>query len=571
MNETSYQQIRGFGREFGVEIHRPGLHQLHFLIHSPVNLLHFCSRLREAGWYLVTLVANDERELEDGCFKLYSVFSHPVEDTFMTIEYGLQMGRETYPSICSIFPAVESFEWEIADLFGLLPDQQDLRVLSRSYLHPCYPSEIMPLRRDASQAALRRSMAFGDAAGSASITFAPELEVFRRAPDGELFCPVGPVHAGVIAPGNFILRASGEMIEGLELRLGYTHRGVERLFQQGFDLYTGWKLAERAAGDSSFAHSLAYAKAVEVLSRALVPAEADLLRGLLLEIERITNHIRDCGSLVQDLALDVPAAELAVLREEMMRLCGRLTGSRFLRGVNRPGGVALPSPLETWKIRAETREITYRFLRLAQMLVERADFRERTIGTGTLPRETALQLGITGLAARASGVPRDFRRQHPFGLYAFPEVQALLAEPPQVSLTLPGEMNGDVFSRFAQRVLEVSVSQQLVECFLDRWTGGKETEFIGRLLPDQAENFEWGLGYAEGWRGDVVYWVMKDKFERIYRCKVRDPSTLNWAGLRAAVAPGSGQTPNHQDVETTLVDFPIINSSFNLSYSGNDL
>jgi Ni,Fe-hydrogenase III large subunit/Ni,Fe-hydrogenase III component G len=561
MSEISYQALRKIGQQFGVQIHRPGNTQLHYLVQSSESLMEFCQRLHDENCFLVTVVANDERELEDDCFKLYYIFSHPTENVFLVIEFSLQPGRETYPSIYPIYPAVEPFEREMADLLGLLPEQKEPRIIPQSLLHSCYPAGLYPLRRDCTQASLRRLIAGSNIEKSSP----PSIEGKRRAPAGELYMPVGPVHAGVIEPGNFTFRISGEVIEGMDVLLGYKHRGVERLYQRNYGLCTGWKLAEQVAGDSSFSHSVAYSKAVEVMSSAVLPQEAHLLRGLLLEIERMVNHIGDCAALVQDLALSVPAAAMSVLRERMIQLCGSLTGSRYLRGVNQPGGIVLPGPLDILKIRLEIQEISGRFLNLAYTLAERWDFRERTIGTGVLPRETVLLLGVTGLAARASGVQRDYRILHPFGLYATPEVQALLMKPAMDSIPIPWEASGDVFSRFMQRVTEVKISEQLVALFLNCWTGGNQNQFFVQVLPERMANFEWGMGYVEGWRGDIVYWVMKDKFERIYRCKVRDPSTLNWPGLKAAIAS------EPRGADTALVDFPVINKSFNLSYAGNDL
>ncbi len=576
MSDASYQHLRAIGQEFGVQIYRPGITQLHFLVQNPMDLMQLCIRLRDENCYLVTLVGNDERELEDDCFKLYYIFSHAVDNVFLVVEYGLQPGREIYPSIFTIYPAVEPFEREMADLFGLLPEQQEPRVIPQAYLHSCYPAGLTPLRRDCTQASFQRLMA----GSSAVMTLPPVLEGVQHSPPGELFVTLGPVQGDGFEPANFTFRVSGETIEGMGLLLGYKHKGIERLYQRNYDLCTGWKLAEHVAGDSSFAHNVAYSKAVEVMVSAAVPQEAHLLRAVLLELERMTNHIGDCALLAGDLALNHCAAEMAATRERMLALCSSLSGSRFLRGVNRPGGICLPGPLEAEKIRIETREIGKRFARLAQQLVERQDFRERTTGIGVLPRETAIELGVTGLAARASGVQRDFRLQHPFGPYAFPDVQALLAKPVTDLLNIQREVGhqeaahrgvvGDCFSRVVQRIAEVQVSQQMVEIFLDHWTGREETQFCVPLFPERIANFEWGLGYVEGWRGDIVYFVMKDKFERIYRCKVRDPSTLNWPGLRAAVVSGS-KGLDVEGAETALVDFPLINKSFNLSVSGNDL
>jgi Ni,Fe-hydrogenase III large subunit len=184
---------------------------------------------------------------------------------------------------------------------------------------------------------------------------------------------------------------------------------------------------------------------------------------------------------------------------------------------------------------------------------------------------TALEIGMTGLAARASGVERDFRLHHPSGIYADQQTRAVMMDQSQSSglpLVMHLPMTGDVFSRFLIRVREVNCSAHLIEHFLGFWLSTSQHEFMKQIDFRRIPNFEYGLGYAEGWRGDVVYWVMKDKFERIYRCKVRDSSTLNWPGLKAAIEPHEF---NGQWFETTVVDFPIVNKSFNLSYSGNDL
>ena len=112
------------------------------------------------------------------------------------------------------------------------------------------------------------------------------------------------------------------------------------------------------------------------------------------------------------------------------------------------------------------------------------------------------------------------------------------------------------------------VSISLIQHFVERWPGNTECKFITPLNFSDIPNFEFGIGCAEGWRGGVVYWVMKDRFARLYRCKVCDPSTLNWAGLKAAIEPR--KIEGHW-YETLLADFPLINKSFNLSDSGTDL
>lgn len=344
------------------------------------------------------------------------------------------------------------------------------------------------------------------------------------------------------------------------------------MYQSSFNLLDGYQLAEKVSGDSSFAHTLAYCKACENLARVNLGDEIKLLRAILLELERIANHINDCAALVHDLALDIPAADVGFLREQVMRLCAQITHSRFLRNVNCPGGMRLPQPFDPLATRSRIQKIVQEFMRVANMLIQRSDFRERTLNTGVLLPERALRLGVTGLVARASGVERDFRLQHPFGPYKDAYVQNLIRDAIQnVDLYIPKPftMSGDVYSRFLQRVIEVDAAGRLIQHFCQQWRETPRTEFVEPILLDHVPNYETGIGYVEGWRGDIIYWLMKDKFDGIFRCKVRDPSLLNWAGLREAVAGKKEIGGSRQ--ETALVDFPLINKSFNLSYSGVDL
>lgn len=544
----------------GYELYRPGKSQLHYLVNDPDHLLQMCAFLAADNAYLISAFANDERELEDSCFKQYAVFSHASADLFLTIEFPLGAAGQIYPSMYEIFPAVDPFEREIADLFGLIPNGREGTF--HTHLHPCYADGIHPLRR---------GPAYWKSTGIPANQDGRHALLQALPPEGQVFIPVGPVHAGVIEPGHFRFTVSGETINGLDILLGYTHKGIEFLFQNRYSLIDGWRLAERVSGDSSFAHSLAYSKAVEVLSNKAISEETSILRGLLLELERLANHLGDCSMLAHDVALDMVASEMAVLREEILRLNGRISGNRFLRGINRPGGIVLPRPLDSGDIRKTVSSAAVRFLASARWLAEFTGFRNRTIGIGVLSKNQAASIGVTGMTARGSGLERDFCQQHPFGPYNETRSRAVLAGRGwklDLPYILHQEMNGDVFCRFLVRVTEATRSAELIYHFLDLLEQGGSQNFYYRLDFTGTPNFEFGIGYVEGWRGDIFYWVMKDKFDRIYRCKVRDPSTLNWPGLKAAVEP---HEVNGRWLETSLVDFPIINKSFNLSYSGNDL
>jgi Ni,Fe-hydrogenase III large subunit len=401
-------------------------------------------------------------------------------------------------------------------------------------------------------------------------------------PDGEWLLPVGPVHAGVVEPGRFLFRLAGEVVEALTIRLGYTHKGIERLFQTAFRLEDGWRLAEHVSGDSAFAHSLAYCRAAEALAEARPLREAELLRGLFLELERMANHVGDCGALAHDVAHDVAASELSALRERLLQLNQEVAGHRLLRGLNRPGGIILPQALDVRRIQAMVRDVATLFARLAGELAQLPAFRDRLQWIGVLTRQQALDLGVTGLVARASGVRRDFRVQHPVGIYEEQAIQELVAgglPPDEASIEAREATAGDSLARFLIRWHEVASSAQIIETVLAQpELGSSARRFVEPVAFRPERNFEFGLGCVEGWRGDIVYWLMQDKFGRIYRCKVRDPSVLNWAGLKAAVEPHrldddyvQRHKPPRPEADSIVPDFPVINKSFNLSYAGHDL
>jgi Ni,Fe-hydrogenase III large subunit len=294
------------------------------------------------------------------------------------------------------------------------------------------------------------------------------------------------------------------------------------------------------------------------------------------------NHIGDCAALAHDVAFDVAATDLAALREELLQLNDDSFGHRLLRGLNRPGGVILRAPLAIDKLRATVDDVRKRFFAWVERLEQWPAFRNRLQWTGILTEAQARELGATGLVARASGIRRDTRLQYPTGMYKDERVRRLVERglrPTDVSMQAREAVAGDALARFLMRAREVASSVDIIRYILDQpELQTPEVAFVTPIDFRQAPNFEFGLGYVEGWRGDVVYWLMKDKFERIYRCKVRDPSMLNWPALKAAIEPHvldpayvERHRPPGARAETIIADFPIVNKSFNLSYSGNDL
>jgi Ni,Fe-hydrogenase III large subunit len=351
--------------------------------------------------------------------------------------------------------------------------------------------------------------------------------------------PVGPVHAGLIEPGHFRFWVVGETILRMKARLWFVHKGIERLFE-GRDPDAGVQLAERISGDTAVGHTLAYCQAVEDAWRVEVPAEAMLLRGLLLELERLYNHIADVGALCNDVGFGVAQAWALSLREDLLQLNARVTGHRLLRGGVVLGGArvhALPS-------NEELDEIGRRFDDLIGLVTSSALVMERFAGTAVLDGEQARQLGVVGVAGRASGLVFDARQAHP-SVSTMPE-----------SFSPALRTVGDVKARFDVRVEEARASLSLLADFIH---GAENLEAVA--VPPRAQ---WGqsangVGIVEAWRGAAVHRVELDDEGRLTRVKVVDPSFHNWPALPVSLS------------DTIVPDFPLANKSFNLSYAGNDL
>ncbi len=567
---TLYEMLAGCGALLNTPVNQ----QVQVQIESDALLREVARRFKAENYYLVTMAANDERELEDRQYKIYYVFSHPSVDLFVTIEYLLGHSSVSYCSIHDLFPAVDPFEREIRDMVGLFPDGKansaaaGRSVPHGSWLHDAYPRDLYPLRRtDTAVQLLGRAAADAQARSSAGLA-SGAVSVPQSGIPGMTF-PVGPIHAGIIESGQFWITTAGEAIEDLRLRLGYTHRGVERMFQSYMNLIDGWCLAEQVSGDTSFAHSVAYCRAAEVLTDTNVPLAAKALRAMFLELERIHNHVADVAGLAEDVGMDQFASEFAVVREEILRLNKRLTGHRYLRGINRVGGVQVAGSLDPADVTGVLEKWIGAFEELARLLIARSGFRDRTTRVGVLTRDQALRLGVTGLVARASGVPRDSRLRHPVGAYR--DVGQILRAPRHVLGDDNEAVAGDILARTLVRAREVLVSRELIEWLVAHWAelnGADRARLVTKPRIRPENNYTSAIGQAEACRGDVVYWLMQDKMNGIYRCKVRDPSMLNWPALRQCALPG---TTDDGRTETLVADFPLLNKSFSLSYAGNDL
>jgi Ni,Fe-hydrogenase III large subunit len=350
------------------------------------------------------------------------------------------------------------------------------------------------------------------------------------------------VHAGIIEPAHFRFSLVGEKVLRLEERLGYTHKGIERRFTELPPL-EAHQLAGRVSGDSTVAYAWAYCMALESAWRCEIPDRATWLRALMLERERVANHLGDLGALGNDAALSFGLAQFSRLREDWLRLSKEAFGHRLMMDGVVPGGVAtdLPQPMLD-RMRKHCDKIEQEVRALKVIYDEHAGMQDRFLTTGLVTPQLAAQLGLTGLAGRASAQSADLRCDHDWPPYD------------RLGVKMATHRNGDVAARVTVRFEETFESLRLIRTICTDLPGGPTR---AGLQPQVAPSI--GAGWVEGWRGEVLVALEIGADGRIGRCHCHDPSWQNWPVVEHAV------------IGNIVADFPLINKSFNLSYSGHDL
>jgi len=433
------------------------------------------------------------------------------------------IASSTFPSMTTDCPEVHLFEREIAEQWGLFPD-------GHPWLKPVRFSA--PLRPPVT--GQEDTTRVGSTIGITDFYRVEGEEVHEVA--------VGPVHAGVIEPGHFRFQCHGEQVFHLEISLGYQHRGVERAVVGGPDKRT-IHYFETLSGDTTIGHATAHCQVVEGLAGTRVPGRALALRAIALELERLANHTGGLGGLANDVGYLPTASFCGRLRGDYLNLTATLCGSRFGRGLVRPGGAGLDADATRLKEILNRLEVAYRETEQAvKLLWDAPSVMARFEDIGRLDPGVARQLGLVGVAGRACGLKRDVRKTHPSGYYRF------------VHIPISTWTSGDIFARAYVRWLEIERSVDFLRTQLRQLPEGPVRVSVGSLRPDYLS-----VSLVEGWRGEICHVGMTDGLGRFAAYKVVDPSFHNWAGVSMAMR------------EQQISDFPLCNKSFDLSYCGHDL
>lgn len=442
----------------------------------------------------------------DGRLRLVLVLAYDADNT-------LAVGRSSpfsgpWPSLTATHAQAHLFEREISEQHGVEPEG-----------HP-WPKPVRAI------------------AGNA-----PENGEFFRVAGREIHeVSVGPVHAGIIEPGHFRFQCDGEEVLHLEIALGYQHRGIEKALAGGPHRATALQM-ETAAGDSTIAHATAHASVMEALAGAEAPLQAQWLRAIALELERLANHTGDIGALANDVAFLPTSSACGKLRGDFLNLTALVCGNRFGRHLVRPGGCLRDLG------QARAVQLLDRLIpaltdtdRALSWFWDAAAVRARFEDVGVVYQDQAVDVGLVGPSARACGLVRDVRYDHPAGWHRFAQVPVAVWP------------DGDVLARAHVRTLEIQRAGAFLREQLATPPGGASMETLAAPAPDTI-----AVALVEGWRGEVCHVALTDADGRFRRYKVCDPSFHNWTGLSLALRG------------TAISDFPICNKSFNLSYCGYDL
>lgn len=449
-------------------------------------------------------------ENETGGIRVWCVMADAAESMLWLTSTRMTRDDARFVSLANDFPAMNYFECELFEQTGIVPEG-----------HPW----LRPVR-----------------AGEAWRKNGGPYSFYRVEGDEVHEVAVGPVHAGVIEPGHFRFQCHGEQILHLEIMLGYQRRGVETLLPKRSRAQQNI-LVESIAGDSVIGHTTAFCAGLEGLAGTALPLRDHAVRGIAAELERIAMHLASLGGIATDIGFALPAAALGNLRTLAINLSAEICGSRFGRGWIVPGGVRFEAN-DAWieKAKGVLAVIREKFADVRSLLFNSASALSRLEDTGVVTVEAALQTGLVGMAARASGVSRDVRVDFPYGIYRYSSIGSTVLE------------SGDVFARAEIRAIDISHSLDFIVEQLENLSPQKQRHGVGELRRNALV-----VSMTEGHRGEIAHVLLTGAAGELSAVKIKDPSFHNWQGLAVAVR------------ENGISDFPLCNKSFDLSYAGHDL
>jgi Ni,Fe-hydrogenase III large subunit len=464
--------------------------------------------------------------------RLVTIFGSLGRNGEKYVHYVFDVGDPAYLEIISTagrsinsisreMPAAAWYERELYDKYGVeITGHPDLRPL---IFHENWPDGVHPMV---------------DPVGNIPWSNR-EYRFLEVQGEGIAEVAVGPVHAGIIEPGHFRFSVVGDTVLHLELRHFYTHKGTEKLFE-GTHMNAGTMIAESVSGDNCFAHAVAYSQAVENACRENVPPRADAVRLMGLEFERLVCHITDIGGLCTDVGFTVGAASATSIKESLLQVSSKCCGTRYWRGVSVPGGLRFA--IDSGKLLEFSKFVAFaahQFSDLARVILDTPSIQNRFETAGILRNDVARELALVGPVARASGIDLDVRRDHPYGDYG------------NARFEVPVTHYGDVMARAKIRIEEAATSARLIQEAANSMPSGSV------LVPLELYGELQGSSAVESPRGELYYWL-EGHDEHLTRCHIKSPSFQNWPAMPFAIEGN------------IIADFPLINKSFNLSYSGCD-
>ena len=482
------------------------------------------------GWIPV-IVGNDERSL-CGRYAVYYVISMEGGDPgWVTVRAEVDPAKMTFPSVTPFVPACVWGERELRDMFGLIPEGLPDR--RRLVLPDDWPSGLYPLRKDSMDYRFRPAPA-------------SDMENYEFLADTKgketTLVPMGPLHITSDEPGHFRLFVDGENIIDADYRLFYVHRGMEKLAETRMGYNEVTFLSDRVCGICGFAHSTAYTTSVENAMGIVVPERAQMIRAILLEVERLHSHLLNLGLACHFTGFDSGFMQFFRVRETSMKMAEILTGARKTYGLNLIGGIRRDLLKEDM---IQTRQLAQQMRRdvqeLVDMLLSTPNMEQRTVGIGRLDPEIARDFSNVGPMVRASGHARDTRADHPFVGYGL------------LPMEVHSEQGCDVISRLKVRINEVYTALNMIDFGLDNLPGG----------PLMVEGFTYiphrfALGFSEAPRGDDIHWSMTGDNQKLYRWRCRAATYANWPTLRYMLRGN------------TVSDAPLIIGSLDPCYSCTD-